>query len=374
MPLPRSPRRLLASVFVALALGIGQASADELTEAQALIKQGQLAQAAQRIDAFLAKQPRDARARFLRGIVLTEQKRIPDAIKVFTALTEEFPELPEPYNNLAVIFAAQGQFERARQMLEMAIRTHPSYATAHENLGDIYAKMASEAYDRALQLDRGNVALKAKLELIRELFSSAPRMLLPSARTDGRAPLATAPAPARPAAEPAAAKPTPVSVRTAPEPAAVPATPGPRPAPLAEAAAPAAKPAPEPARPSSAIAETTEILKTVEGWARAWSNNDVDGYLAFYAKGFRTPRGLSRANWERERRERIAKPRRIEVRVIEPEISRLEGNRVRVVFRQDYRSDTLRSQIGKSLTLVRVGERWLIEQESVLRQAAPERR
>ena len=55
----------------------------------------------------------------------------------------------------------------------MAIRTNPSYATAHENLGDIYAKLASQAYNKALQLDAANAtSVKPKLALIRELFSA----------------------------------------------------------------------------------------------------------------------------------------------------------------------------------------------------------
>src|SRR2546425_9737176 len=75
---------------------------------------------------------------------------------IFTKLTQDYPELPEPYNNLAVIYASQGQYEKARAALEQSIRTHPSYATAYENLGDVYAKLASQAYDKALQLDSSN--------------------------------------------------------------------------------------------------------------------------------------------------------------------------------------------------------------------------
>jgi len=61
--------------------------------------------------------------------------------------------MPEPYNNLAVLYAAEGQERKAAEALEQAIRTNPSYTTAHENLGDLYARMASEAYAKALQLD-----------------------------------------------------------------------------------------------------------------------------------------------------------------------------------------------------------------------------
>ena len=80
-----------------------------------------------------------------------------------------------------MLLAGQGQYEKAKVALEMAIRTHPSYATAHENLGDIYAKMASQAYDRALQLDRNNASSKTKLALIKDLVS--PGIKTPVAKT-----------------------------------------------------------------------------------------------------------------------------------------------------------------------------------------------
>ncbi len=105
----------------------------------------------------------EANRLFKQGLALTEQGKTAEAIKVFTSLTEDYPQLPEPYNNLAVLYAGQGQYEKAKVALEMAIRTHPSYATAHENLGDIYAKMASQAYDRALQLDKSNTSSATKL-------------------------------------------------------------------------------------------------------------------------------------------------------------------------------------------------------------------
>ena len=169
--------RLLA-VAVALLVGVCgapslRAQSDELQEANQLFKQGQLDRALDRVNAHLSKNPKDARGRFLRGTILTEQNKPDDAIKVFTELTQEFPELPEPYNNLAVLYASQGQYDKARSALEMAIRAHPNYATAHENLGDIYAKMASQAYDKALQLDKSNTTAQTKLNLIKDLFPAA---------------------------------------------------------------------------------------------------------------------------------------------------------------------------------------------------------
>ena len=167
--------------YFALLLGsltfaaIATAQNDDFAEAGKLFRGGQQAQALERVDNFLKANPKDARGRFLKGLILTEQSKQAEAIRVFTALTEDYPELPEPYNNLAVLYASQGQYDKARNALEISIRTHPSYATAHENLGDIYAKMASQAYDKALQLDKSNTAAQTKLEMIKQLFSSGAR-------------------------------------------------------------------------------------------------------------------------------------------------------------------------------------------------------
>src|SRR5438309_7921590 len=124
-----------------------------------------------KVDAFLKAQPRDPQGRFLKGLILTEQKRVPDAIQMFTGLTEDYPELPEPYNNLAVLYASQGNFDKAKSALELAIHTHPSYATAHESLGDVYAQLASRAYDRALQLDKSNTTAQVKLAMVKDIFN-----------------------------------------------------------------------------------------------------------------------------------------------------------------------------------------------------------
>src|SRR5258708_16038244 len=148
-------------------------AASSYEDASKLFKQGNYAEALEKVESMTTANPRDARERFLKGLSLTEQNKPAEAVKVFTSLTEDYPELPEPYNNLAVLYASQGQYDKARNSLEMAIRTHPSYATAHENLGDIYAKMASQAYDKALQLDRANQAAATKLNMIKDLFSQS---------------------------------------------------------------------------------------------------------------------------------------------------------------------------------------------------------
>ena len=175
---PRSIAAFVSLLSVILLLGVPPARAQNnaLREVNQLLRQGQMDKALERVDAYLVAQPKEARGRFLKGLILTEQNKPAEAIKVFTSLTEDYPELPEPYNNLGVLYASQGQYDKARNALEMAIRTHPSYATAHENLGDIYARMAEQSYDKALQLDRSNASAQTKLKLIRDLFSANPRL------------------------------------------------------------------------------------------------------------------------------------------------------------------------------------------------------
>src|SRR5258707_7209201 len=195
------PSTRLAVPLFALVISALPVSADELQDIDRLLKQGQHAQALERVNQYLVQKPRDAKGRFIKGLILAEQNKGTEAIEVFAALSRDYPELPEPYNNLAVLYAAQGQYEKARQQLEMSIRTHPSYATAYENLGDVYTKLASQAYDKALQFDSSNSAAKNKLSLIRDLISSGPAR--GSSAASGAS---TRPTPAPPAARTAPAK------------------------------------------------------------------------------------------------------------------------------------------------------------------------
>jgi len=140
----------------------------ETQEIEKLVRERKYDDALKRLDALLAKTPRNAQARFLRGLVLAETGRSAEATAAFEAMTQEFPELPEPYNNLAVIHAAAGRYDTARALLLRAIDVAPNYITAQENLGDLYLAIAADVYARALKLDPNNAALKAKLQLARD--------------------------------------------------------------------------------------------------------------------------------------------------------------------------------------------------------------
>lgn len=340
------------------------AQADELQEVNQFFKQGQLDRALDRVNAYLATRPKDVRGRFLKGLILTEQNKPNDAIKVFTDLSQDFPELPEPYNNLAVLYASQGQYDKARSALEMAIRTHPSYATAHENLGDIYAKMASQAYDKALQLDKSNTTAQTKLNMIRELFPTGRPVPRPSTKGEPPAKVATAPAVVKPAPSQPPASP-PSSVAKPQEPAAKaapPKEPAAKAAPSGEPVASKSTAPKEPVKPVVAQ-NSDEVLNAVTGWAKAWSENDVEGYLARYSGDFQTPKGENRRNWEAQRKTRVAKPRKIDVAVESPKITFNEANRATVTFRQRYQSGSLKVSSTKTLVMVKAGDKWLIEQE-----------
>jgi Flp pilus assembly protein TadD len=147
------------------------AHADDYADVNALLRSGQADAALTKADAYIKTNPRDPQMRFLRGVILTEQKKNDDAIATFTQLTQDYPELPEPYNNLAALYAARGQLNQARAALETAVRMNPNYATAHENLGDVYARLAAQEYARAQKFASASASVAPKLALIRQIFS-----------------------------------------------------------------------------------------------------------------------------------------------------------------------------------------------------------
>lgn len=321
LPLRRLP--VAAALLAALSAPVAAlAQTDAYAEVNRLLRAGQTSEALGKAEQYLANRPNDPQMRFLKGVVQTESGKTADAVATFTRLTEDYPELPEPYNNLAVLYAGQSQFDKARAALEMAIRTNPSYATAHENLGDVYAKLASQAYSKALQLDAAQTGAAPKLNLIRGLFA-------------GGKPTAGA------SSAPAAA----TEVAKAPESA---------PATAAPAAATAASPA---------GGDDKAVEAAVAAWASAWADKDMKAYLGAYAPGFTPAGGQSRKAWENERRARIVPRNRIEVDISNLTVS-VEGDRASARFSQAYRSDQINVSSRKVLDLVRQGERWLIVRES----------
>jgi len=167
MKLASAPVLALARLLaLAAGLTLTTAQADEYSDVSQLLRGGRLAEAQAKVDQYLAGKPRDPQMRYFKGLIQREAGQSAEAMATFTQLTEDFPELPEPYNSLAVLHAAQGDYDKARAALEMAIRNNPGYATAYENLGDIYAQLASQAYCKAQQLEAANTGVQAKLAKI----------------------------------------------------------------------------------------------------------------------------------------------------------------------------------------------------------------
>ncbi len=386
--------------------------ADEVGQ---LLDQGKADQAAKQADGYLKQNPNDVEMRFLRGVIATEQKQNAQAIKIFSALTREYPSMPEPYNNLAVLYAAEGQERKAAEALEQAIRTNPSYTTAHENLGDLYARMASEAYAKALQLDESRQGLRPKLALITQLTplqQAAGKTLVAEAGAPS-APAAAPPAPAlknkapepkpepKPESKPAPkpelkaetkpepkvevlpapkveAKPAPKveakpesKTEAKPEPKAEPKTVAkaevnaskPAPAPASAPAAPAAKPPPEAPSKSAAQQAASEVESAVNTWAAAWEKQDMQRYLDAYSDKFTPADGSSLPQWKEARRVRIVGKNSISVSLRNLQV-KVNGEQATAQFRQNYAAGSLKTTTRKTLALQREKGHWKILRET----------
>jgi Flp pilus assembly protein TadD len=153
-----------------------EASGDLLEEARALAAAGDIEAAAAKLDAVAAGDAAETlkvQARYLKGMVLLGAGDELGARNSFQSLIDDYPQIPEPYNNLAAIYAADGDLERARDLLLELLRRQPDYAVGYENLGDLYAKLAADAYNRARALSEEPGRLPQKLELLGRLFEPA---------------------------------------------------------------------------------------------------------------------------------------------------------------------------------------------------------
>lgn len=292
-----------------------QDSSDAVPEIQRLLQAGDAAQALQRIDAALAKHPEDASMRFRRGVALSILGREPEAVAVFKNLAEEHPEIPASYNNLAVLYGRQGDFQKAREALEKATRAYPNYGAAYANLGDVYTQLATQAYSRAIELNAPDASLPDRLAHLQAVLSQAgPTVAGSSLKATG--------------------------TRTTS---------------LAATAAPVASAA-------AAGAGAGDVEAAVAAWAAAWSRRDMDAYVAAYTEDY-AGNARSHAAWVQDRSARITARKRIVVEITALRVE-MHGDHAIARFRQSYQSDNASETGSKTLKLVRRdGNRWLIEQE-----------
>jgi hypothetical protein len=324
---------LIAALLLA-AQGLS-AQAAELTVARELAVAGRFADAMESVERILGADPDSAEAQFVKGFVLAQAGREEQAQEIFLELTRRHPGYPEPFNNLAVIYARQGDYERSAEILKQALRTHSSYRTAYENLTQIYGKMASRAYDRALGQEASAPGSGPPLELLSGLNSSpglgsGPPMAVQSPESASGS---EAPAPSEIAAEAAATTDDP-AVTATPDPIAV-----------------------------ANEFDASVLVALVEGWARAWSEQRAEDYIDFYSRSFRPVGGVTRTTWAAQRRERITRPRFIQVEVDSVGVRQIGDERAQVRFIQSYRSDSFQDRVVKTLDLVRESGGWKIARE-----------
>ena len=299
--------KTIISMFLSLLVCISNVySKSSYDDIQLLINQGEYEKALLLTEKKLSVTKSDIKLQFMKGLVLTRLDQYHDAEEVFIQITVANPELPEPFNNLAVVYAAQGKYAEAEEALKNAINTHPSYATAHENLGDIYAKMASHAYNQALELDIRNTAAQEKLSLVKELiFSSteSEKKVIPSVKKINLEEDIT----------------------------------------LSEKA----------------------VEKIIKKWANSWTVQDVDSYLEYYGQEFTPPNRMSRNEWEQDRRRRITRPNYINVTLTDIKIKPYKKGYVEITLTQTYHSDIYSDRVKKQILMQKVSNKWLITQERV---------
>jgi tetratricopeptide (TPR) repeat protein len=305
----------LIALIIALIIH-GNVLGEELQDVKALLQEGKLTEALVKTNKLMESRPADPAVQFVKGLILSEQKKTGEAIEIFSKLTLEHPDLPEPYNNLGVLFAANGQFEKARVALETALKINPRYATARENLGDLYLQSALQSYTEVARDEGESKGLKAKLKGVRGTLGLP---LNGSIAQSKNVSAVVASAEARSTMGSVSNKQFPPQEREV-------------------------------------------VLKVVDQWVRAWSAKDLKTYFLFYSDDFRTPHGETRAQWEQERRLRIENKNQIDIQVLSPSVTIEEKNAV-VKFQQIYVAGKVSSNVQKSLTLKNESGTWRILQE-----------
>lgn len=175
-----------------LFLTLAPAWADDYATVQRLQQAGQVRAALEQAENYIARHPNDPQMRFLRAGILDRSGRQDEALESLQELTREYPELAEPWNNLAVIHAARGDLQAAREALEQAVQIDPNYATALENLGDVQLRLAWRAYEQIRSSDDQATRVAGKIHALRAALadeSGPPAAAVVPARARAPAPI-----------------------------------------------------------------------------------------------------------------------------------------------------------------------------------------
>lgn len=290
-----SKRFLIAVIF--LAFSFANYSFADIPKLNKLIENKGYLEAKKIVDQLIDSDKDNPQLLFLNGVLLSELGQTDDAINVFESLTKSHPALPEPYNNLAVLYAQNGDFDLAKIALEKSIKTHPSYATAHINLGDLYTRMASESYNQALQIDKSNKNAKTKLSLIKKLFNFQP-INKNIALTDDIS----------------------------------------------------QKPQSFQEIKDIEVSVNEKIFVMIDNWKNAWMNQNFDQYIGYYSTNFKNNKGMDLEQWKQFRKPRVINKPSINLKLENIEISK-NNNLFSVSFTQIYQSGSIDSTTKKTLLI-----------------------
>jgi tetratricopeptide (TPR) repeat protein len=298
----------LLSAIVFLAFTTISFAQTDINEIKLLLKNGKYKIAENIINGAIEENLNNPEILFYKGIIETNLGKTNQAIDTFRGLTERFPELPEPFNNLAVLYAEKGQFRLAKEILEQAIKTNPSYLTAHINLGDIFTKMASEAYNKALEIDKSNNIAITKLSMITQLFNYNPNTkntVIDSINTKKEVKI------------------TKLSKKELKK----------------------------------------VILNSIENWKTAWESKDVESYFDSYSSNFIYPNNMTKSQWQKYRINRILPKKIISISISNIKF-KFKKEKIIATFTQNYKSGRLNQTSNKNLTFVAESGQWFIVEET----------
>ena len=298
----------LLSAIVFLAFTTISFAQTDINEIKLLLKNGKYKIAENIINGAIEENLNNPEILFYKGIIETNLGKTNQAIDTFRGLTERFPELPEPFNNLAVLYAEKGQFRLAKEILEQAIKTNPSYLTAHINLGDIFTKMASEAYNKALEIDKSNNIAITKLSMITQLFNYNPNTkntVIDSVNTKKEVKI------------------TKLSKKELKK----------------------------------------VILNSIENWKTAWESKDVESYFDSYSSNFIYPNNMTKSQWQKYRTNRILPKKIISISISNIKF-KFKKEKIIATFTQNYKSGRLNQTSNKNLTFVAESGQWFIVEET----------
>jgi tetratricopeptide (TPR) repeat protein len=296
--------RLIVFIIFSLFCGLAY-SARSIEDLKSLVDSENYAAAAETGEQLLIEYPGHARIQFLTAYAYQNNRQNWKAAYHYRQLILQHPGLPEPRNNLAMIYIADGDYDKASQLLVDAINTNRSYAIAYQNLNRIYASMASEAYRRAVSESGEAPKQRPKIELTAlSSLESVDRGIAASPPTEQN---------------------TLVDI---------------------------------------ANFETILIEKVIN-WAKAWGDKDIDTYASFYSSEYK-PNFATHEDWVEHRRERIMQPAFIKIGVSKIQIRTQSENRAIIEFEQSYDSPGYTDRVIKRLALSRVGSQWKITDEQVI--------